>query len=131
MTIYKVPVEHINGMFSRIIPFIEEPLKQQQTHRSDDVLGDLLSSAAHLWINLDDEGTLLGVQVTKVNVYPRMRRMCIWLCGGEFPWEELEMITKHWAQIMGCKELEIWGRSGWNRRFKSRRDFVVLRQEIE
>lgn len=90
---------------------IAKALEHQQTHDLADVEAMIDSGEAQLW--LGDR----SAAVTEIIVYPRLKVLHLWLCGGDLA-EIVETMlprAEKWAKAKGCSRLTTGGRKGWDR----------------
>lgn len=102
-------------MTTRWQDHIARALEYQQTHLIEDVEALIESGEAQLWQGLD------SAAVTEVVVYPRLKVMHLWLCGGDM--EEIVNVmlpeAEKQALAWGCDRMTTGGRIGWNRVLRS------------
>ena len=85
----------------------------------DDIYRRLVSKDAQLWCV--HNGDIKAVIVTQIMIYPKQKRLKLFLLGGEdmAKWEP--MVSDVWdrfAKENGCAGIEISGRRGWARNAK-------------
>jgi hypothetical protein len=116
-----------------------EPLWRRQRHYLNDAIerarGLYTEADIHRLILLGDMQFWTGKQaaaVTEITSYPQCRVLRFVLAGGDIEdikaWEPKIV---EWARGLGCTQVEIFGRPGWERIFKDyQRLCVVLLKDI-
>lgn len=101
--------------WNRARPHIEAALRYAgNTHDPDDIRELITQDRLQLWCGAE------SVIVTELTTYPQFMACRIFLAGGDLKElvEEMEPAVCDWAQRIGCKRMEIAGRSGWERVMK-------------
>jgi|TARA_Y100001951_G_scaffold101323_1_gene106037 hypothetical protein len=100
--------------WERSKPFLVNAVNYLGLHTVDDVLEEIEEGSAVFYPVKD------GAAVFKLTEYPEKRLLTIWLYGGEMASNiegVLEAAEFH-AKELGCTELMIVGRRGWERVLK-------------
>jgi hypothetical protein len=96
------------------------------THDAADVLRQLNEDNTTFW-----QASPTSFFIGEVITYPRKRVFRCWLAGGQR--DEVLYFGEHYkplARAAGCREVELWGRPGWERVFPTwRKTAVVLRTD--
>lgn len=90
---------------------IKRALAYQATHDIEDVERMVADGDAQLW-----EGEK-SAAVTEIIVFPRLKALHLWLCGGDLR-EITEVMlpqAEAFARMEGCTRLTTAGRIGWDR----------------
>lgn len=117
MIVTLVPFEHIDRVWDGVKPWLE-PAVQVTNGRFTtwDVYTLLQQQRLHLWIALDDDNVIHGIEVTQIIDYPSKRVLASLFTGGQRlrDWREPMMdILIRWARDNQCEAIEGHGRSGW------------------
>lgn len=93
---------------------IERALAYQATHTIEDVERMIADGEAQLWLGEK------SAAVTEIIVFPRMKTLHLWLCGGDLREITEVMLPKaqSFAEKEGCTRLTTAGRIGWDRVMK-------------
>ncbi len=113
--------------FKRCRPFLQAALDLAGgTHTMADVVQGIADGVFHFWPGEK------SAAITRVHEYPRARYLHIFLAGGDLD-ELLAMVPlfKSWAKHLGCTELTLAGRPGWERVLGWTRRAVVLSTQVE
>jgi hypothetical protein len=85
----------------------------------DDIHTLLVNKDAQLWAVHD--GEIKAVAVTQIMIYPKQKRLKLFLLGGNdmAKWEKSISDTfDNFAKANGCDGVELYGRKGWLRNLK-------------
>jgi hypothetical protein len=113
--------------WKRCSGYLEAALELAGTHTLADVVQGIADGVFHFW-----PGEKCAA-VTQVYTYPTARYLHIFLAGGDLE-ELLAMVPlfKSWAKHLGCTELTVAGRPGWERKLGGwTRRAVVLSTRVE
>lgn len=112
--------------FARCRPFLEAAIELTGTHHLSDVVHGIADGVFHFW-----PGEKCAA-VTQVYTYPRVKYLHIFIAGGDLE-ELLAMVPlfKSWAKHLGCTELTVAGRPGWEKVLGWTRRAVVLSTQVE
>jgi len=95
---------------------------------SFDLFKDCMSSNAQCW---EHNGM---VAITRFNHFPQYKQLQIVALEGGFfveDWESCLEILEKFAKELGCKNISVWGRSGWRRVLKDFHEpYAVLVKEV-
>ena len=102
--------------WARCAPWIGAALGYARgTHLIDDVKTMVVEGRAHF----HPFGS--SAVVTEFLVYPRMKTLHFWLCGGELAaLIAAEPLIAAWGAANGCTRFTTAGREGWRRALKGR-----------
>lgn len=111
-----VPANEVLGIWEKAQPLIQKAIDTEaMPHLSfADVLNDLVTGNQQLWMGED------VVICTQIQVYPQCKSLVLTFCGGEnmASWfAEAYAKIKAWAILMGCQEVLVVGRPGWEKCF--------------
>jgi hypothetical protein len=98
------------------LTLIQRALKYENTHSIEDVLNDLRSGKAQLWV-AGDGNDVDGIAITCITEYPQTTTCLIWLCAGIGREKYTPLIgnIEQWAKAQGCESISLEGRPGWER----------------
>lgn len=90
---------------------ISEALDYQSTHDISDVEKMIDEGDAQLWLGEK------SAAVSEIIVFPKMKVLHLWLCGGDMEEITEVMLPKAvaFASERGCKRMTTAGRKGWDR----------------
>lgn len=90
--------------------WLQPALDLARTHRIEDVEQAVVKGTMQLWVG--ERGAL----VTQINTYPLRKVLHVFLAGGEMD-QVLDFLPSlhMWAEMQGCSELTLSGRTGWKR----------------
>lgn len=118
--------EEFWALWRRIKPLIQKALDRADEYTIGDVLHFLHTDRWQAWY------TPNSVACTRIAEYPEHRTCVIVLAAGEL--EEVRAAEPQivaYAQDMGCKYVEIFGRKGWERVLPGYSEqFTVLRKVL-
>ena len=111
-----VSQSEINKLDFQCLALIQRSLKYENTHSIENVLHDLRSGKAQLWV-AGDGNTVEGIAVTCITEYPQTTTCLIWLCAGNGREKYTPLISniEQWAKAQGCASISLEGRPGWER----------------
>ena len=111
-----VSQSEINKLNFQCLALIQRALKYENTHSIEDVLNDLRSGKAQLWV-ADNGNDVEGIAVTCITEYPQTTTCLIWLCAGNGRENYTPLISniEQWAKAQGCASISLEGRPGWER----------------
>ena len=87
----------------------------------DEVLQGIWKGKYQLWTATS------SAAVTEIVTYPNSKATRVWLAGGDL--EELQAMEKEvvaWANSIGCNEVQIAGRGGWERALQGYERICVI-----
>jgi hypothetical protein len=120
-------------MWPRVVELLRPAIEYVDSGFSDvDILRRLQTSDMQLWVI----GEYQAACVTQIIVYPQHKTCLVVALGGEGleEWfDELMSTIETWAQELGCKYVEEYGRKGWARVGKRRgyaETYTVMRKAI-
>ncbi len=125
---------HFEAEWERCWPWLQRSLDVAPGRFAErHVYAKVMAGQAHFW-----RGDRCAV-VTEFQTYPTgLRTLSYWLAGGpdNQAWSEIIHLNdtwiEPWAQRAGCREIEIWGRRGWCKKYPRFRDLgAYLTMEIE
>ena len=110
--IFQVPYWDVAQVWPRVAAFVEKALDRQSEWRLADILEQLQAQRMQLWV----VPWRLAL-VTQLQTYPGARICMIVLCGGDGLAENKHLLDEieAWARSLGCDEMRIQGRAGWQR----------------
>jgi hypothetical protein len=118
-----VPEEYVDIVWPEIERYMEGAAKYTYGRfEAEDIKAGLKKNAQQLWVAFDESNKVYGTVVTEVLVYPRMTTLVMHFTGGiDLPrWKQPMLETlQRFAKENGCKVIESYGRSGWERVFKN------------
>lgn len=86
-------------------------------YTTDYILSRLLEKTYALWVY----GDITAAGITEVIEYPTKKVCLVAFAGGrDMPeWAKDMPTIEQWAKSVGCESIEIHGRKGWQRVFKT------------
>ncbi len=114
-----MPLHDIPFVWPHIEGYVAKSLKIDTCERywPVDVFDLLLKGQARLWVAYDkDAGGFLGMCVTEIMIWPRMRECRTWLVGGKKLrlWQdEMREMIEAFARGNECRWVTGAGRTGW------------------
>src|SRR5215472_1337842 len=68
----------------------------------------------YLWLTWPDQACAV---ITQIEVYPAVKLLQILVAGGRLPanWRAKVAYLENWGRSIGCTEVELGGRHGWQR----------------
>jgi len=115
-----VPIEEVGLIWSTVAPILATSIDRDDGRRSlHSVLRQLVNGENQLWVVADIDP--IGVVVTAILHYPHRRVLRVeWLAGERFAeWAHLITVLEDWAREQQCSSVEMAGRMGFARVFKS------------
>jgi hypothetical protein len=97
--------------WTRCAPWIEAALEHAHgSHNLDDVYEMVMDGECQFWPGKR------SASVTQIQVFPRLKRMHMWLCGGDMT-EILDMLpsAEAYGAARGCTQFTTAGRPGWDK----------------
>jgi hypothetical protein len=123
MLVTLIPLDYIDDVWPEIEAFMEGAAKYTYGRfNAEDIKAGLKNNIQQLWVAFDESNKFYGAVVTEVIVYPRMTTLVMHFTGGiDLPrWKQPMLETlQRFAKENGCKVIESYGRSGWERVFKN------------
>jgi hypothetical protein len=108
-----MPVTDVLAQFERCKPWLIDALEGGH-HTIDDVAREIAQQSVQFW-----PGRACAV-VTRVHSFSTGKACQVWLAGGDMAeLLSLQPGLEAWARLMGCTEVLIDGRKGWERAMKS------------
>ena len=126
--IFQVPYWDVVQVWPRVSGCVQKALARQREWRLPDILEQLTSQRMQLWV----VPWTLAV-VTQIQTYPGARICMLVLCGGEGLQENKALLgeIEQWARSLGCDEMRIQGRAGWQRLYPGYEPIAeVLRRRL-
>ena len=128
-----IPSYYITPVWDRVAHLIRPAIEYVDSGFSEsDILQRLQVSDMQLWIVNDYQAAC----VTQIVVYPQHKTCLVVALGGDgMPewFDELMQTIEDWAQQMGCRYVEEYGRKGWKRQGGKRgyqEVYTVMRKAI-
>lgn len=99
-------------MWPRVEKALQKAIETQREWPTKDLFDQLRGQRMQLWVVPWDV-----VVVTQIQTYPGARICMIVLCGGENLETHMQDLgaIETWAKSLGCDEMRLQGRKGWNR----------------
>lgn len=104
---------------------LEKPIEEaRETGHGESSLFDLykkfINNHAQVWLVMD-EGDIISVTTTEIMNYAQYKSLHIITCTGTNweEWNHLHSELENFAKHHGCKDIQIWGRKGWERKLKN------------
>ena len=122
MTVILLPASDIWQFWEQLRPhFITAAGTTNGKVGVDDLLRDAVNNVFQVWVvwNVDSVDAILA---TRILEYPKMRTLSLQYCAGKnmkkwMPTMESEL--RRYAQYNNCQVVEIVGRFGWHKLFKT------------
>lgn len=111
----------LTGRAGEVLALCAKAIEGHGGYRLSDVMKNIQAGRFHCFAGVRDGAVEFGV-ITEVVTFPRSRVLWLLFAGGEnldywFPLA-LDAVKKH-ARGQGCRELQAWGRPGWEKYVKS------------
>jgi hypothetical protein len=97
-----------------------------------DVLAMTIAGGAQGWF-VREGNKIIATIITRLDVYPRRRCLCIWAIGGtdmERWFDDAEEVMTKYARQIGADHFELQGRKGWARYFDLEPRSVFLIRDL-
>lgn len=136
MKISSVPKEYIQDIWPMVGKHLQKAIdKNPGLYTVDMLYADLINGAQLLWVAIDD-GAIKMAATTRIVVFPSGSMMIAeWLGGDEMEsWLENALETiESYANDMGCRRMEVYGRKGWKvlKQYGWNDAAVVYRKDLE
>jgi len=106
----------VDKQAARALPHIQRALDRGGSYTIHNVLDELRSGAAQLWL-IERGDKVTAICITVLNQHPQSKSCLIWLCGGDGVKTWLHLLThiEDWAKAEGCDLITLRGRAGWER----------------
>jgi|6_EtaG_2_1085325.scaffolds.fasta_scaffold70869_2 hypothetical protein len=117
-----VPSDWVQANYASIHLLLEEGLKRSGGEWSaDDIMAAICRTEMQLWAAYRDSGEAYALCVTQIVVYPQKKSCLIRLCVGKGMDDWMQFLEKieEWARAMGCVQIEMRGRKGWEKTMKN------------
>ena len=120
----------INDVARLAIPLIETALEADGPYKIEDVLSELHSGEAQLWLVMEADD-VKAIVVTVLNEHPNSKTCLLWLCAGKNreSWVHLIKNIETWAKLQGCDAMVMRGRPGWERVLKDYEKTKIILQK--
>jgi len=107
--------KQIDGIWSRVVPFIERALERGSIWNIEDIYDGLKESTFQLWAWKDD-----GIEAVLITCLVKDKYCVMLTMAGSkmYEWIKFLPIVENWARQNGCKEMMVHGRKGWSRVLK-------------
>ena len=118
-TIYGVLSTHIDKVWDKVLPFLQEAINYSDGEYSlGSVYKALKELDMQLWVVFDGRGEIVTACVTTVVIYPLKKVMWLLFCGGVEMnnWLDKIEVIKQFAKDKGCHDIKIHGREGWTKK---------------
>ncbi len=132
---YAVLSKDIDDVWDDVIPFLKAALEVEgNLFLVDDIYYKIIRREMQLWVAFCT-GKLRVFGITTIRVFPQKKIATLVYVGGhDMPsWEHLIHHIHDFAKSNDCSEIEVCGRTGWERALKTfgyERTSVVLRKVI-
>ncbi len=117
-----VPKAHLAEMFPLVSHFIVEALDTTFGEESlEEIAEKLRTGNMQMWVLGDeDDYSILGVVLTKVQTCGKTKLLNLSLCSGEAfdSWTPHLAMLEEWGRAQGCEYVTATGRRGWKRKLK-------------
>lgn len=114
-TITPIPSYYVTPVWEKAEPLVRKAIDYVDSgYRSEDILKRLVTSEMQLWIVNEYE----AAAVTMLSIYPQFKSCLVVALAGDNldSWfDDLMSKIEDWADMMGCKYVEEYGRKGWQR----------------
>lgn len=138
MKLIPIQPENITLALRDVRRYLEEALSYTDgKYNMTDVLDGVRQGMQVLWVVYNEEKEkAAGCLVTEILAYPRAKALSIFLLGGNDFDEIITLLDelKEYAIGVGCKTLEFYGRSGWEKMLKPygfEKTHIVMRANIK
>jgi hypothetical protein len=125
----------IDEAWPDVAPIIEKALPYSDgKYELEDIYKGIQSRDLQLWA-ASREGKATSVMVTKIIQYPKAKTLLMMIYAGEHTDNMTQFLPPiyTWAKKLGCTDVEIYGRAGWERVLKDQgyeKIHTVLRRKI-
>ena len=115
-------VKDIDGAWPSVVFMIRTALREGHgEYTPDSILTSLKNGELTLWIAPDETGRILGIAVLRIAVYSEYKVAFVTLSAGSQMGRWLHNLTsvlEPYAISLGCREMRVSGRKGWERALK-------------
>tara|TARA_R110002012_G_C11522128_1_gene599564 strand:+ start:416 stop:823 length:408 start_codon:yes stop_codon:yes gene_type:complete len=122
----------IDTAWPAVREIISDALERSGRHTPEEILSDLRSGEAQLWLAWADDA-ILGVCVTYIMESERKKVCRLWLCTGHDRkrWVHHVKTIEEWAQSVGCHAMDAVVRPGWEKVLRDyKKTHVILEREL-
>ena len=127
-----VQPNQVDSAVSLCLPLIKKSLSSDSAYSIEDVIDELRSARAQLWLVMESN-KIKAIVVTVINTHPCAKDCMIWLCAGKDRknWIHLLSQIEDWAKAHGCDAMVVRGRSGWEKVMKDyKKTHVILEKKL-
>ena len=141
MNLVNIPSSNLDDVWSLVKKDISEALSYSGNHTDAQFVYDCVKeNKMQLWVVWDkDKSTTLekyfGVVVTEIVKRKLIKSCNIFIVTGKHrqKWQHLISVLEDWASKVGCTNMELISRKGWERimeQFNYKKTHVVLEKSI-
>ena len=141
MIVYKVEPQHVDLIWSNVVPLLSKPLETGLGEVGlDDIKEWIKNQTQQLWLILDEEEQkIIGACTTQIMVYPNQSHLRIQLIGAESNrlqeyMEQYPPIAKEFCRENNLSHIEVIAhRKGWERLLSNKgykKYYTVLVKEM-
>ncbi len=108
---------HVDEAWPDVAPIIEKAIQYTDgKYNLDDILKGVKSRELQLWTASREE-KVTSAMVTKIVQYPQAKTLLMMIYAGEHTRNMTQFLQPiyAWAKELGCTDVNIYGRAGWER----------------
>ena len=137
MKVCLIPPGFVAGMYHDIIPFLSR-LAPTTNGRYDDVdlYNNLVLNKESLWTVVNDDGKIMGILLTDLQIFPQKKVFCINYAAGDGLDDCIDEVLSAMEQTAirhECDAMQVTGRRGWVKKLQSydwKEEFVIVSKNL-
>ena len=127
ISITRIPIEYVDGVWPEVSIVLKKGVDASRgRYDMNAVYEDIMKESQHLWVIFRGDNEILASFTTQFCYYPLKMNLSVVFCGSNESmggvsgnWIRAMELLKEWAKVFGCDAIEIVGRRGWLKVFKS------------
>lgn len=133
--LYKIPVERIDNIWTRISPYIASFVSRSfGRYEIEDVLGAVRDGIFQIWVVVSQD-EIRAVLITQIYDFPRLRELQIIMCAGKNRHEWFHLLKKieNYAADIKAQRISAVIRLGWQKELMNvgyKKTHLYLEKEI-
>jgi len=120
----------IDKVWHSVLSLMRGVLKEEKDYSTDHIKYFCKQTRMQLWLI----GNVDGFVITEISIYP-MRKVLVASFGGgkdgKVDWLDVMEDLKKLADAKGCETVRIYGRKGWIKKFKPKKDMAFFDIEVD
>lgn len=128
-----IATENVDLVWPLVVEKIEAAIARGDgEYRSGDVLVNLRAGRAQLWLGHDETLKIKMIAVTRIEVWPAVKRFRVDILSGEglTEWLPVLPVLESWAKDWGCEEIVGNVRPGMGKRLVEEMGFKLGSQTV-